>query len=167
MSTKGDPILVQINSRNINIAEARAMLRSAIEMEDKEKKLELEELNKLRLREVKNLINLIPSSDLDINSSEHGGLPLAMAAELSNLGMVKLLLKNGADPNILSPPESETALLIASWHGQIDIVKVLLRAGAYVNPISNRDETALLVALRENHGYSEELIIMAQTSNTL
>ena len=82
-----------------------------------------------------------------------------MAAELSNLGMVKLLLKNGADPNILSPPESETALLIASWHGQIDIVKVLLRAGAYVNPISNRDETALLVALRENHmDIAKELI---------
>ncbi|KAF3889298.1 ankyrin repeat domain-containing protein [Tolypothrix bouteillei VB521301] len=59
--------------------------------------------------------------------------PLARAASVGNVEMVKLLIEGGADVNLQMEEEADTALTIAALYGQIEVVKILVEAGADVN----------------------------------
>ncbi|HJU41720.1 MAG TPA: ankyrin repeat domain-containing protein [Vicinamibacterales bacterium] len=64
------------------------------------------------------------------------GAPLANAATVGRMDIVRLLLDHGADPNL---PEEQIAprgkaLYQAVFHGHYDIAKLLLERGAYPNP---------------------------------
>ena len=60
--------------------------------------------------------------------------------------IVKLLLENGADPNIIGN-DGRTSLIFASKFGCTDVVKMLLKNGADPNIIDNRGKTAYDFAL--------------------
>lgn len=71
---------------------------------------------------------------------DHPKKPLHMACEHGNIEIVKLLLKYGADPNVLTEytesPDIErniTPLHISCFLGHTRIVKLLLMYGAHVN----------------------------------
>lgn len=58
-----------------------------------------------------------------------GRRPLHLAIPRGHAGMVKVLLAHGADPNA-PDPEGGSALHIAAWHGQLDVIRTLVAAGA-------------------------------------
>lgn len=69
-----------------------------------------------------------------------GGTPLMSAAERNSPDSARLLLQHGADPNLLGhyagsvtlEPCTATALIVASKHGNLSTVKMLVGAGADV-----------------------------------
>ena len=74
-----------------------------------------------------------------------GGTPLMSAAQSGNVEAVGLLLRAGADPNLMGhyegwvalEPCSATALVLAAKHGHAGVVKLLLAGGA---EMEHRDE---------------------------
>jgi uncharacterized protein len=74
-----------------------------------------------------------------------GVTPLALAASLGQLSTVKLLLKAGAQVNLVSTG-GETALMASSRHGQAPVMEVLIASGANVNAAGKRGDTALILA---------------------
>ena len=52
----------------------------------------------------------------------------------SDLEITKLLLENGADPNLVVGPGGETALFAATYRDEIDIARILLDNGADLRP---------------------------------
>ncbi len=83
--------------------------------------------------------------------NQYGVTPLHLACSNGNAAMIRLLLDAGADPNA-PDPTGETPLMMASRAGDIEAVKVLLDREAVLD---TRDpefqQTALMVAVRENH----------------
>ncbi|KAH8816506.1 hypothetical protein F5884DRAFT_896275 [Xylogone sp. PMI_703] len=94
--------------------------------------------------------------DIPANSpviaSDDSPAPLLSAAAEGHIGVVKLLLENGADITILSN-RRWTPLHLASYNGHIEVVKLLLEKGADVTIINNRGWTPLHLA--SYNGYIE------------
>jgi uncharacterized protein len=79
----------------------------------------------------------------DANVKNSVGVPvLVMAISRGSAPMVEALLKNKADPNVRDADTDSPALLAA--FDQVDIVKILLAAGADVNPASRKEGSSLM-----------------------
>jgi ankyrin repeat protein len=82
----------------------------------------------------------------------YGWSPLSWATYFQHPAMVKLLLANGADPNIItkkkyvSVPPGSTPLIIASYYGQDELVDILLQNGANKEIKNSEGYTALKYA---------------------
>lgn len=79
---------------------------------------------------------LLGSNAALANDQESGGKrPLSAAAERNHVGIVKLLLDAGADPNLAEGPNCPKghALWAAAHHGFFEVAKMLLDAGADPN----------------------------------
>ena len=83
--------------------------------------------------------NLTPS-DFWSQISENDGLPLQAACEKGDAAMVRLLLDNGADPNLSDGWESP--LQAAAFYEHLDVMELLIQRGAKVN-----DEPGMSTAL--------------------
>ena len=69
-----------------------------------------------------------------LDSSEHDYPGLAIKEDMAeNIGMIDLLLHNGADINARAMGTGETALSLAVYHGRIATVRQLLASGANPN----------------------------------
>jgi ankyrin repeat protein len=92
-------------------------------------------------------------------ANRYGVTPLALACANGNADMIRLLLDAGADPNA-ADPAGDTPLMTAARVGNLDPVKVLLERGAVVDA---RDpafqQTALMVAVREDHPAIVRLLV--------
>lgn len=81
------------------------------------------------------MLKLGASPNVLVESS--GSRPLTAAAEGGHLGIVKLLLDSGADPNLqdnwVSMPPNGTALENAALKGHLEIVKLLIKRGAEID----------------------------------
>ncbi|KAI1333095.1 ankyrin repeat-containing domain protein [Xylariaceae sp. FL0255] len=125
--------------------------------------------------------------DLDINVQDTGGeTPLIYAAKSGNVGVIRKLLKLGADPSIsnmigrtaielltFDPPEGiltqlipkdhnlpDTVLVQPSKIGLLNVVKVLLNAQkGDVNASLRNNRTALVLAAIEGHAEIAELLL--------
>lgn len=94
-------------------------------------------------------------ADVSLNSfinvpSEPGGpenetTPLLEAVIGGHAEMVEFLLTRGASANFHSV-KTESALHIAAWSGKLDVVKALLRHGAFADERNESGETPLLLA---------------------
>lgn len=51
--------------------------------------------------------------------------------------LVRLLLQNGADPNVLEKPDAPSKLCIAAEQGQTEMVRLLIDSGALVNQVTD------------------------------
>ena len=76
---------------------------------------------------------------------------LSQAAHGGHTGVVRLLLRAGADPN-LAEGEGVTALTISAENGHLEIVQLLLAAGADKNFKTPRGTAA---ELARSNGYTE------------
>src|SRR5215216_848116 len=68
-------------------------------------------------------------------STRFGCTPLMRAAEGGNLVQLRALLDKGADVNHPAPPWGHTALMLAAGKDQLEVVKILLTAGANPNAV--------------------------------
>jgi len=83
--------------------------------------------------------------------NRYGVTPLALAASIGSAGMIDLLLGAGADAND-PDPAGETPLMAVARVGALEAATVLLNRGASVDATDQTyQQTALMVAVRENH----------------
>jgi len=72
-----------------------------------------------------------------------GSPPLYEAARAGQLDVAKVLIRNGADVDFVTPFGGHTPIMGASLGGQMEVTEFLIRAGADVNAVDSDGETAL------------------------
>jgi len=103
---------------------------------------------------------LLVKAGADVKGANRQGLtPLALAASNGSATMLKLLLDAGADVNAFNPA-NETPLMAAAAVGNLDAVRVVLEHGGTLDTKDPQfEQTALMVAVRENHPQVVRLLI--------
>ena len=71
----------------------------------------------------------IPVNSNNGNIARQGRTALHDACEIGNEQVVKILVENGSDPNIICPNTKHTTLLFASQHDNVKIFELLVRYG--------------------------------------
>ncbi len=99
----------------------------------------------------------------DINARNWQGKTALMLATMKvwkQIGskIIQLLLENGADPNIMDNISGDTALILASIDGDIEIAQLLLNKGANINLKDLSGKTALDYALQNEHEEIKKLL---------
>lgn len=112
----------------------------------------------IRNRDCKMVGFLLTLPQIKINAVDHKKhrLPaISHAVQISHLGLVKQMIMNGA--NVNEPSQSDknpynTPLMIASYDGKLDFVKLLVEHGACINQQDKGNGfTALIKAAFQNH----------------
>lgn len=100
-------------------------------------------------------VNILLKKGVNVNAATFERVTaLMVASENGHTGIVKTLLRKGADPNIKDRQQGLNALMLASAGGHTEIVKLLLAYGSDVNEKdSNNQATALIGA--SAYGYVE------------
>lgn len=150
-------------------------------------------LEKGNLYEVSRLLN--KGADPNIPNPE-GYTPLMMAAQLHNAKLAELLMDAGANIHARNR-FGETAIMLASYHGQTEMVKqlyirgaeinhsgwnpllyaatgghldtiqLLLKGGADINAVSDNGSSALMMAVRNNHSDAVALLLKLGADPTI
>lgn len=105
----------------------------------------------IRNKDEKMLKYLLSLPEIDMNKCDETKYrlpPISHAVQMNNLEFVKILLENGADIDKGSQGDNygNTALMIASWHGRIELVKYLVEQGACCNQQDFNGYTPLIKA---------------------
>jgi hypothetical protein len=87
-----------------------------------------------------------------------GNTALTEAVRKGHVDCVEVLLKHGADVNVVSN-YGTTALMRAAEQGHVDCVEVLLKHGANVNAADNYGWTALIWAATNGHSDCVEVLL--------
>ena len=105
----------------------------------------------IRNKDEKMLQYLLSLPEIDMNKCDETKYrlpPISHAVQMNNLEFVKILLENGADIDKGSQGENygNTALMIAAWHGRLEIAKYLVEQGACCNQQDFNGYTPLIKA---------------------
>lgn len=84
--------------------------------------------------------------------------PLSVAVQADRPGMVRLLLRAGADPSVRDA-QGRTPLIMAARGGSISIAKALIAHGAEINAHDSSGQTALMEAARNRHSALVALLL--------
>ena len=97
-----------------------------------------------------------------------GILSTKVTIGLNRLQMVKLLLENGANPNLgidngraEEMPDNSTPLHFAAYSGANDILELLLKYRAEVNSPDMNGRTPIMIAAGQNHSDTVEILEQA------
>lgn len=90
--------------------------------------------------------NLLDRHPELLNHPEWTPPPLHCAILWNQIEVVKMLLQNGADIELLDPDQSTTPLRYAIMFGKTTVIPVLLAAGADAGPIVEGGSTSLQLA---------------------
>ncbi|MGF1515385.1 MAG: ankyrin repeat domain-containing protein [Elainellaceae cyanobacterium] len=108
------------------------------------------------------VVQALLTAGADVNRRDEWGFtPLMTASEVGATQIVGLLIGAGADVNAVTNSEnyaSESALLIAAGQGHVEVVALLLQAGADRAQQTDDGQTALDIAIQENHAQVIELL---------
>jgi ankyrin repeat protein len=101
------------------------------------------------------MVQVLLDNDADVNSrNEYGSSSLIVASNYvgpQSLHIVRLLLDNGANPNVWTSIRGTTPLHAASYRGNLEVVRLLLEYGADVERKNKEDRTPFEVALEGRH----------------
>jgi ankyrin repeat protein len=98
----------------------------------------------------KEIVVLLVSSGANPSKSFSEDAPLMSAVLSKNIELIELLLSEGAFVDPQDCGSSRTPLIIASYYGWLEIVKILVNAGADVNYLAE-GEGALFCATSQGH----------------
>ncbi|MBG6092163.1 ankyrin repeat domain-containing protein [Actinomadura viridis] len=109
------------------------------------------------------LVEFLVSRGADVNRVQRGGVEpgtvLTWALELAEpLAIVSALLRAGADPD-LPRPDGWTPLMLAAFHGYVEVIRALVAAGADVS--ASKDDGAVTpvgVAEEWRHGEAARVL---------
>jgi ankyrin repeat protein len=73
-----------------------------------------------------------------------GATPLMFAAHSGNVDAVRILVENGAEPNVKETANGQTALMFAAASDRVDVVKLLIARGADLHITSRIEDFAKL-----------------------
>ncbi|KAF2865905.1 ankyrin repeat-containing domain protein [Massariosphaeria phaeospora] len=108
-------------------------------------------------------ISLLLRHGVDVNSLDNEGFsPLFTVTQVSFFEGAKLLLKNGADPNLSAGPDSESPLALAAGENRIDLVQMYLKHGGDPDLVMASGNTAMIRAM--NQTASTQLVELLLTS---
>jgi ankyrin repeat protein len=87
------------------------------------------------------LVEFLIKEGVDVNSQSHGGeTPFWCCAKCGPIKLLKMLVEQGANPNISRITDGATALHMAAQNGNIDICRYLVEeCGLDVNAISSHE----------------------------
>jgi ankyrin repeat protein len=116
-----------------------------------------------------NLVLRLIEAGADVNArNAYGVTALFYPAMSGNREIAKLLLEYGAnvndallEPLVESAFNNTTVLMLAVLFGHTDIVTLLIKAGADVNKLNDQDESALVLALRNNKSEIADILRQA------
>jgi ankyrin repeat protein len=98
------------------------------------------------------IVWLLIKHGADVNLCNQVGMsPLNVAAELSDLKMVALLIKLGANIDVVDSVNQLTALGNAAAHNRTDIMTLLIEHGACVNAVSPDARSPIYLAAHNGH----------------
>jgi ankyrin repeat protein len=96
----------------------------------------------------------------DLDANELDKHPLSMATDCRSVELTRLLLENGASPNIVAQMRSTTPLITAIRYGDMDIIKLLLKYKADPNqPYEAEGESPMMIAAACDRAEIVELLI--------
>jgi ankyrin repeat protein len=109
---------------------------------------------------------LLLARGIDVNAATKPGgfTPLHLAVFTDEADMARTLLKAGANPNARIPAfGNTTAVIEAAFAGAVNVLPVLIAAGADVNGKDEEGRTALMYAVWRDPGYADaaELLLKA------
>ncbi len=104
--------------------------------------------NKGMLDTMQHLIDF--GADVNLVNGNNGSTALIQAAHFGHHEGVVLLLKNGADADVVNK-NGTTALMRASQEGHMDIAHALISGGAHVRRSNKEGMTALMLASQRGH----------------
>ncbi|CAE7364411.1 Ehmt1, partial [Symbiodinium sp. CCMP2456] len=87
---------------------------------------------------------------------------LGEAAEHAMLDEVESLLQLPMDPDAVTGEPNHTPLMVASGNGHVDVVRLLLEAGAEMEALAADGSTALMWAALEGHDSVVRLLLEAR-----
>ena len=102
-------------------------------------------------------VQLMIDKGANVNEGKNTGdpcTPLVSAVTVGSLEVVDVLIRNGADVNVVIPIK-ETPLLLASSAGHVEIVKRLISAGANIKSVNRQRETALHKCQKVSSKYTD------------
>lgn len=89
---------------------------------------------------------LVADADVNARDSEAYDL-ITIAAVANDLAMLKLAIDSGGDVTQITSPYQGTALIAAAHRGHVEIVRMLIAAGAPLDHVNNLGWTALIEAI--------------------
>ncbi|MCF8330897.1 MAG: ankyrin repeat domain-containing protein [Bacteroidales bacterium] len=105
------------------------------------------------------VIYLIKSgADVNVKNDYSQETPLIYAAQQGHLDVVKILLHNGADPDV-NPRNEEEALIRAIAMGYLEVAEEIVRYGGDVNQRGKLEKTALHYAAAFGYYYIADMLI--------
>ena len=81
---------------------------------------------------------------------------------LSHRTIVQLLLDAGAEVNVVDKYNDSPLSAASSWPGNIEVVKILLKAGADPNQVGNGTRSALFNAATHGHAHVAQALLQAR-----
>lgn len=101
-------------------------------------------------------LRLLVASGADPNALDHDRYDIVTIAAVANdLPTLRLALKLGTDPGNITSPYDGTALIAAAHLGHVEVVEILIDAGAPLDHVNNLDWTALIESIVLGDGGSK------------
>lgn len=82
-------------------------------------------------------------TQINLLDRETGKSPLHFAAENGHSDTVRVLIENGANPNIVNTKNQSTPLHSAAFYGHTQVIRELIRGGASINVYNSNKITPL------------------------
>jgi len=107
-------------------------------------------------------VSLFLAAGFSPDTKDKKGIPLlGLSARNGQLNILKLLLRSGAQINLVAGDRGSTALLDSAIERNKDMLKTLIEAGADVNIQSKDGQTALVVVVGEGDEEIAEMLVKA------
>ena len=128
----------------------------------------------VRNRDVQMIEWLLSLPEVDINQVDEKKYkfpPISHAIQINNTGIVRLLIKHGAnvnEPSLNGRNYYNTPLMIASWGGNLELVKILVENGACINQVDKGNGfTALIKAVFKNQPHIVKFLLECNVDKTI